>query len=131
MLTVQADLPALIARVVLGALFVIHGYPKVKDLKKTAGWVKSTGFPGGAAFATPFSLLEFFGGLALIAGLLTQVVALLFVLEMAATTIFSKYTLKKKLVLGYELDILYLVLALVIVLLGAGAWSVDRLIGLA
>jgi len=128
---VQADLPALIARVVLGALFVVHGYPKIKDVKKTVGFVKGTGFPGGAVFAALFTFLEFFGGIALIAGLLTQIVAFLFVLEMIATTVFAKYTLKKKFVSGYELDILYLVLALVIVLLGAGAWSVDRIIGLA
>src|SRR5947209_19684942 len=86
------DVAALIGRVALGALFVTHGWPKIKDIRKPIGFVKGTGWPGGAAFATLFTLLEFFGGLALIIGLLTQIVAVLFVLQMIATTA----VLKKK-----------------------------------
>ena len=119
------DLAATIARVALGALFLVHGVPKMRDLKKTMGFVRGTGFPGGAAFALLFSLLEFFGGLALIAGVLTQPVAVLFALEMVATTIFSKTRLGKKFVGGWELDVLYLILAVTVALLGPGPWSVD------
>ena len=127
----NADVAATIARVLLGALFLVHGIPKMKDLKGTIGFVKGTGFPGGAAFAVAFSLLEFFGGIALVLGLLTQVVAVLFALEMVATAVFAKTKLGKKFVLGYELDVLYLVLAMVVALLGAGAWSLDAVLGIA
>ena len=75
-------------------------------------------------------ILEFFGGIALILGFLTQVVAALIAVEMVATTIFSKTKLGKKLVLGYELDLAYLVIALLVLFVGPGAWSVDRLLGL-
>jgi putative oxidoreductase len=108
-----------------------HGIPKMRDLRKPMGFVAGTGWPGGAMFAVLFSLLEFFGGLALILGLLTQVVAVLFVLEMAATTVFSKTKLQKKFSLGYELDVAYAAFALVIALLGPGAFSIDRILGLA
>ncbi|OGS50069.1 MAG: hypothetical protein A3K65_03185 [Euryarchaeota archaeon RBG_16_68_12] len=128
---VNADVAATFARVLLGALLLVHGIPKMKDLKGTIGFVKGTGFPGGAAFAVAFSLLEFFGGIALVLGLLTQVVAVLVALEMVATSIFAKTKLGKKFVLGYELDVLYLVLAVVVVLLGADAWSVDAALGIA
>jgi putative oxidoreductase len=124
-----SDVAALIGRVALGALFLTHGWPKIKDVRKTIGFVKGTGWPGGAAFAALFSLLEFFGGLALIIGLLTQIVAVLFVLEMIATTVFSKTKLNKKFSLGYELDLAYAAFALVLALLGPGAWSLDRLLG--
>jgi putative oxidoreductase len=127
----QLDIAATVARVVLGLLFIVHGWPKVKNLKGTMKMIGGTGFPGGSTFALLFTLLEFFGGIALVIGLLTQVVAALIVLEMIATTIFAKSTMKKKFVGGYELDIIYLVLALLVLMLGAGAWSVDRLIGLA
>src|SRR2546422_9877392 len=90
------DLAATLARVALGALFLVHGVPKMRDLKKTMGFVKGTGFPGGAAFALLFSLLEFLGGIALVVGVLTQVVAALFALEIVATTIFSKTKLREK-----------------------------------
>ncbi len=125
------DAAATLARVALGAMFLVHGVPKIRDMRKTMGWVKSTGFPGGAAFAALFSLLEFFGGIALVVGFLTQAVAVLFALEMVATAVFSKTKLGKKYVLGYELEVAFLVLALVVAMLGPGPLSVDRLIGLA
>ena len=124
-----SDVAALIGRVALGALFVSHGWPKIKDIRKPIGFVKGTGWPGGAAFATLFTLLEFFGGLALIIGLLTQIVAVLFVLEMIATTVFSKTKLSRKFSSGYELDLAYAAFALVLAFLGPGAWSLDRLLG--
>src|SRR2546425_6844041 len=124
-----ADPAALIGRLALGALFLAHGWPKIKDMRKPIGFVKGTGWPGGATFAVLFTLLEFFGGLALIIGLLTQVVAVLFVLEMIATTIFAKTKLKKNFLSGYELDLAYAAFALVLAFLGPGAWSVDHLLG--
>jgi putative oxidoreductase len=125
------DAAALVGRIALGALFLVHGIPKMKDLRKPMGFVVGTGWPGGAMFAVLFSLLEFFGAIALILGLLTQIVAVLFVLEMVATTIFSKVKLQKKFVLGYELDVVYAAFALVLAILGPGAFSIDKLLGLA
>ena len=125
------DAAALVGRIALGALFLVHGVPKIRDLQKPVGWVKSTGWPGGEIFAVLFSLLEFFGGIALIVGLLTQFVAFLFFLEMIATTIFSITKLQKKLVLGYELDLAYAAFALVLSFLGPGALSLDRILGIA
>jgi len=127
---VLPDLAGVLARVALGALILLHGVPKIRNPKQTIAFVKGTGFPGGAMFAVLFTLLEFFGGIALLLGFLTQVVGALIALEMVATTIFAKTKLGKKLVLGYELDIAYLVLGLVVAFLGAGPWSVDRLLGL-
>ena len=130
LLPIAPDIASTIGRVALGALFIVHGWPKIKDPKQTIAFVKGTGFPGGAVFAVLFTLLEFFGGIALVLGFLTQVVAALIAAEMVATTIFSKTKLGKKLVLGYELDVAYLVIALLVALIGAGPWSVDRLLGL-
>jgi putative oxidoreductase len=125
------DLAGLIARFVLGLLMLTHGWPKIKDVRKTVAFVQGTGWPGGATFAILFTLLEFFGGIALLLGLLTQIVAALFVLEMIATTIFSKSKLKKKFSGGYELDLAYAGLALVVLVLGPGAWSIDAILHLA
>ena len=73
---------------------------------------------------------EFFGGLAVILGLLTPIVALLSALWMLSTTWFASSKLKKKYVGGYELDITLLLAALAIALVGSGAFSLDRLLGL-
>ncbi len=126
----EIDLAALVLRLVVGVLFILHGLPKIRDMKKPAAWIKSTGWGWASGFAYPFSLLEFFGGIALVLGLLTQLVSLLFVLEMIATTIFSRVKLGKKLMGGWEMDLLFLAGALALLLLGAGAWSLDALLGL-
>ena len=130
LLPASTDFAALVGRVALGALFLVHGWPKIKNVQQPIGFVKGTGWPGGAAFAVLFTLLEFFGGIALILGLLTQVAAILFVLEMLATTVFSKIKLNKKFVLGYELDVAYAAFALVIAFLGPGVWSLDKILGI-
>ncbi len=126
----STDLASLVLRLGLGILFALHGWPKIKNPKQTAAWVKSTGWAWGAGFAYAFTFLEFLGGIALILGFLTRVVALLFALQMIATTIFSRVKLKKKLMGGWETDVLYLVGALALVFLGAGAWSLDALLGI-
>ena len=126
----DSDVAALVLRLVLGGLMVVHGLPKIKNLKQSATWVAGTGWAWAAGFAYAFGLLEFFGGLALILGFLTQLVALLFVLEMIATTLFSRAKLGKKLVGGWENDLLYLVGALALLFLGAGAFSLDALLHL-
>ncbi len=125
------DAAALIGRIALGALFLTHGWPKIKDIRKPIGFVKGTGWPGGAAFAILFTLLETFGAIALILGFLTQIVAVLIVLEMIATTTFLKTKMKGKFKGGFELDVAYAAFALVLALLGPGAWSIDRLLGIA
>ncbi len=126
----STDLASLVLRLVIGGLFVMHGWPKIKNPKQTASWVRSTGWTWGAGFAYAFTFLEFFGGLALIIGFLTQLAALLFVLQMLATTIFARAKLGKKLMGGWETDLLFLAGALALVFLGAGAWSLDALLGL-
>ncbi len=123
------DLAALILRLAVGTLFVYHAYPKLTTKRKEGeGWMKSIGMP---AVITPFGgFVEFFGGLALILGLLTPIIAALSALWMLSTTWFSISKLKKKYMSGYELDITLLLAALALTLLGAGIYSIDHLLGL-
>lgn len=57
--------------------------------------------------------------------MLTQLVAVLFALEMVGTAIVSKKKLGSKLMPGYELDLLYLGVAIMLAVAGAGAFSAD------
>lgn len=124
------DLGLLVLRVGVGLLFVAHGAVKLKDPKGTVEWLKGTGMPGARGLVGLVVLLEVFGGLALVLGFLTNIVAALFVVEMVATTVFSKTKLGKTFLLGYELDLLYLAGCLALVFLGAGGFSLDTLLGL-
>ncbi len=126
----EIDLAALVLRLFVGGLMILHGLPKIKNMKQPAAWVRSTGWTWAVGLVYPITLLEFFGGIALILGFLTQLVGLLFALEMVATTIFSRAKLGKKLMGGWELDLLFLAGSLALMLLGGGAWSLDALLKL-
>jgi uncharacterized membrane protein YphA (DoxX/SURF4 family) len=66
---------ALITRIWMGANMMIHGYSKLRNLKQAAEETKQTlGIPVGATYTA--SILEFFGGLFLIIGLIVLIVGL-------------------------------------------------------
>lgn len=73
-----------VLRVVTGVVFVAHGAPKLfgGGVVSTGDFLSTVGFPLPELFAWVVTLLEFFGGLALIVGLLVAPVAALFVIEM-------------------------------------------------
>ena len=126
----SVDLPSLILRLAIGTLFIVHGYPKLTAAQRTQGgaWMKSMGMP---AAMVPFGgVVEFFGGLALILGILTPIVAALAALWMLSTTWLVTTKAKKKYVGGYEIDITLLLASLALALLGSGIYSIDHLLGL-
>jgi len=125
----QTDLASLVLRLALGGIFIIHGYPKLKDLgKQTGQWLKSMGFPAGLGLFA--GIAEFFGGIAVIAGILTPIVAALFVLWTAGLVWVSIAKIKKKFAGGYELDLLLFAFSLVLLAIGGGLFSLDHLIGI-
>jgi uncharacterized membrane protein YphA (DoxX/SURF4 family) len=66
---------SLVARVWVGANMMIHRYPKLRNLKQTAEETKQTlGIPIRATYTA--TILEFFGGLFLIIGLIVPIVGL-------------------------------------------------------
>jgi putative oxidoreductase len=68
------DLSLLVARVLLAALFIMAGLGKLSGVDGFAGYMASGGVP--AFLAWPVILFEILGGLALLAGVQTRVVAL-------------------------------------------------------
>jgi putative oxidoreductase len=130
MLGVHISVAALLLRLVIGAVFIIHGYPKFSAEQRKQGgeWMKSMGLPAG--FILFGGIVEFFGGIALVLGILTQLIALLFALWMLSTTWLGKVKMKKKFAGGYEVDIILLVASLALAAIGAGAFSLDHLLGI-
>jgi putative oxidoreductase len=127
---VQVGFAALVLRFAIGGLFIIHGYPKLgaKQRKQGAEWMKSMGLPGG--FILFGGVVEFFGGIALLLGVFTSIVALLFALWMLSTTWLAAGKMKKKFVGGYELDITLLLASLALAAIGGGVFSIDHLLQL-
>ena len=122
------DLASIILRLAIGSAFMIHGYPKLKPNEQAKGWMKSMGMP---VALVPFAgVVEFFGGLGLVLGILTPIIAFLSALWMLSTTWLSVTKIKKKYAGGLEIDITLLLAALALTFLGGGTFSIDHLIGL-
>lgn len=128
LLTYQ-DWAPLILRLVLGGAFIAHGYPKLfKMFAGFAGWLESIGIRPGKFWAAVVGIVEFFGGIALVLGLFTQLVGLLVAIDMVVAMAKVKWG-KVKFIemerMGWELDLAYLAMALALVFVGSGSYSLD------
>jgi len=140
LLATSNDLTLTLVRLVLGVVFFAHG------AQKMLGWFGGYGFHGTMGFFTqqmgipaPFAFLaicaEFFGGLGLIFGLLARIAALGIISNMlvAVATVhfrngfFMNWTGQQK-GEGFEYHLLAIVLAIVVLVKGSGALSIDRAI---
>lgn len=122
---------ALVTRIWVGSNMMIHGYPKLRNLKQAAEETKQTlGIPIGATYTA--TILEFFGGLFLIIGLIVPIVGLFFAIFMIANVIMKRTRMNAAYIApgkaSYEIDITYLILSIILIVLGAGALSVDSII---
>jgi len=127
-LTSQYALGILVLRVFFGGLLATHGYPKLSSgRRKTQDWLAGMKIP--RVLGPLVGILELFGGVFLVVGLITPVVAFLFVLQFTGIYL-NRKRLGKKSLGDYEKDLLYLGGASALVFLGGGTYSVDYLLGL-
>jgi len=111
-LLVFSDWGILILRVFLGGILIRRGFPKIKNLK--------TFRTGGKIFA----LSEFFGGLMMLFGFLTQIAAFLLAIQFL---IFAFKTRgKSERTNEDEFNWLILASLILFVVLGSGMYGVDR-----
>ena len=73
------DALILLARVLLMALFLVTGWKKLANFSATAAYMTSTGLPAPKLAAIVAIAVEFFGGFALVLGVFTYQLALLYV----------------------------------------------------
>lgn len=119
----QASAALLALRLVAGAAFVFHGWPKIQH---ASSWMDPEALvPGALQALAAFS--EFAGGLAWIAGLLARPAAL-GILSTMTVAVYTHVSRGDPFVGqggSWELAGVYWVIALVILLRGAGSWSID------
>ena len=114
-----SDIGLFLLRLAIGISFLVHGSQKLAMWKMKP----SEQMPSGMLNLMRFlSITELLGGLAIIAGFLTQLAALGFVVIMAGAIYFKVFVWKKKFseAGGWELDLILLAASLVILFSGGG-----------
>ncbi|WP_221568894.1 DoxX family protein [Alkalihalobacillus sp. TS-13] len=124
------EVSSLILRVFLGLTFFIHGLAKFQGgIDNTVGWFDSIGLPGFLAYGV--ALLELVGGIALVLGLFSRVISVLFALLMVGAIFKVKLAagfLGNGQMAGYELDLALLAMAVAIAINHSKAYSLDQFI---
>ena|SRR5438105_3858840 len=89
----ESDRWLILPRLMAGSVFLWEGVLKFVYANQGVGRFTKLGFPFPDVTATGVALFEIGGGLLLLAGLFTRIVALLFVLEMIVAILSTKITL--------------------------------------
>ncbi|MEX0731660.1 MAG: DoxX family protein [Aquisalimonadaceae bacterium] len=129
----DASWAPLMLRVVAGIIFIAHGAQKLfgwfggYGLSGTGEWMASIGLQPGLPMAFLAGAGEFFGGIALILGLLTRpaaaVLTFTMVVAIAAVHLGNGLFVSNG---GYEFSLALLAMSAALVVTGGGKLSVDR-----
>lgn len=121
---------ATILRLVLGVTFLIHGAAKFQGgIENTVGFFESLGFPGFSAYIV--ALVELVGGLAMLLGVGTRVVSILFAIVLAVAVVKVKLAggfLGNGQMAGFELDLTLLAMSLFLAITNKSLFALDNVI---
>lgn len=139
------DFAPLPLRLMIGAGFIYHGFPKVFDSEERGmffGMLQELGVPLPQVAGWVAALVEFLGGIALIVGVGVLIASVLLIINMlvAMFMVHWEHGFGFMNIVGmengepvygmpgFEVNLLYIAGLLALVLWGAGALSVDRML---
>lgn len=121
---------ATILRVVLGATFLIHGAAKFQGgIENTVGFFDSLGLPGFTAYLV--ALIELVGGLAMVLGVGTRIISILFAIVLAVAIVKVKLAggfLGNGQMAGYELDLALLAISIYLAMTNKSLFALDNVL---
>ena len=117
----KRELGMFILRVVVGIVFIAHGWQKIGNIEGVIGFFDSLGFAPFLAYVVAYA--EFLGGIAILLGIYSRLAGYLLAVVMLVAIF--KVKLSGGLLGGYELDLVLLASLLAISWNGAGPYSVS------
>lgn len=109
-------------RIMLGITFLAHRVPSLADFGMVQGFVGSNlGLPPEVAYVV--ATLEIGGAIAMFAGIITRITAVLYIILMLSTTLVVK--LSRGFLGGFEVDLLLLVMAVSLLVTGPGRITIE------
>lgn len=132
-LSTDSSLSSLVLRLTVGVVFIAHGAQKLfgsfggHGLEGTGQWMASIGLEPGYLMALAAGSAEFFGGIALLIGLLTRPAAVLLAVTMLVAIV--TVHLGNGLFMsnnGYEFGLALMAIAIALLINGGGRLSLDQ-----
>jgi Predicted membrane protein len=127
----NTEIALTLLRVVVGVVFFMHGYQKwfTMGIPGVTGFFTHVGapFPGISAYV--MATAELVGGIALILGLFTRIVAIPLMLDLAGAIVLVHAKNGFFVPMGIEFVMTLLTATIVLALAGGGTASIDRMLG--
>jgi putative oxidoreductase len=121
----RTDTALLVLRLAVATIFIAHGCQKlfVMGHEGVTGFFTQLGIPMPGINAWFISILEFGGGLMLMAGIYTRILGLLFLGDMVVAIAVALFP--RGFYQGYQLEFLLAAASLALALAGGGSLSLD------
>ena len=125
----QIDLGLAVLRVVTGLVFAAHGYQKffIMGIEGTTGFFTQLGVPLPGIAAILVATLELAGGIAVVLGIFTRLIAVPLAIDMASAILFFHAKNGFFVPAGIEFVMTLMAASIALALAGPGSPSLDRM----
>lgn len=124
-LSQNSDLAFLLLRIGVAAVFIVTGWGKLTGIEGTQGFFADIGIPLAGLMVWVVAIVEFFGGLMVLAGYKIRIPAILLAIIMVVAILLVKMPQ------GWgpmRIDLLLLLMSLALFFTGSGKYSVEHMI---